>query len=381
MIRTFCKNLLSIISILVLPLWIMGISTPLEAQTPIQFQQILTPDQSAAAGLHEIWQLPLVVDPNQNRIIAITPLDDAVYVLTSEGFLINIDKNAGTTRWRIQLPSAGVITSRPVDFATNEILIVSQGQVLILDSRTGKVVPGQSQTLSFAPGTNPLVGDGHIFIGGLNDSMYALSNDFPLYNIWFQLATGDSFTSDPVLVEDMLIFGSRSGMLWGKPAEDGQGGWGRQLGGAIIASPAATDENVYYPCMDGKVYAVEAASGIVSWATRLPGDLNLRPAAVDDNQVLVPTGGEGLFCLDAESGIITWGPVEHVDKVLAVIGSTVYAGTTDNDIKIINLKSGTVTATAALNGTMVFAPETSGNVFYVASEDGRVAALTPNNIP
>src|SRR5271170_1760620 len=270
MIRVFCWSRLSVISVLFLSAFVLGIISPLQAQNiPLQFQLILSPEQGAASGLREIWQLPLVINSDRNQIIAVTPLNDSVYVLTKQGYLISIDATAGTTQWKIQLPGSGSTTLRPTNYAPNQILIVCQGQIMIIDSRSGKIL--ESASLSFAPATNPLVGDDHIYLGALNDSMYALTAEFPISNVWFQLSVGDSFTSDPVLVQDTLIFASRSGTLWGKPADDGQGGWNRQLGGSVIASPAASDEYVYYPCMDGKVYSVEAATGIVPWTTRLPG--------------------------------------------------------------------------------------------------------------
>ncbi len=350
------------------------------------YTQPLLPRATARnTGLHTLWQIPIGLTPaDRDRVLHLARVGSLVFVLTARGYLVGINAADGTIRGSTKVPGEGDLVKGIVRFGRHQVLLTALGELLDMNTRTGKMV--HRQVLKFAPGTAPLVTPAGIFIGDLAGQMHALSAKFPLYGQWFQEAAGDSFQTNPVLAgrrsrrldkaSGRLVFVSRQGVLWGRDPADGQGGWRRRLGGRVtVGGLTAGDGLVFVPCLDHKLYAIDPESGMAPWIIHLPGRLDHRPR-VCGKKLLIASGGAGLFCLAAASGRRLWGPVRGVGDVIARNGSTLVAVTQRGDLALLNLKNGATVGAAPLRGAALFAENPyQKNSFYVAAWDGRVAAL------
>jgi outer membrane protein assembly factor BamB len=295
-------------------------------------------------------------------------------VLTRHGYMVCIRAHVGTIRWTIKIPGTAGSISRPEPFAPHEFMLLVSGHLLILNSRTGAIIHDKS--LDMAPGTNPIMDENTILIGSLHNHMYALSANWPPRQLWFQLDRGDSFITDPVVVDGEVVFASRNGIIYARDLADGTGGWKRRVGGHVLASPAAAHGIVYFPCMDSNVYAVNADTGISPWITRLPGELEFSPLILK-RHLLIPTGGVGLFSLSMKTGLKQWGPVPNGFSIVGRKGGEIYVATTHGTVAVVNLATGHVLKSMAYDEPSIFMHNGKTSNIFMASVSGDVEELKP----
>ncbi len=335
----------------------------------------ITKATAKKAGFQQLWQLPVGISAtNPDSVAKLWHLGNNLYVLTRNGYMINIRAKLGVIRWTIKLPGRASSIFRPETFAPHQFMILVSGHILIVDERTGGIVHNAS--LHFAPGTNPIMVEKHILIGSLHDRMYALSSNWPPRNLWFQLDTGDSFIADPVVVDSQAVFASRKGIIFGRDLADGTGQWKRHVGGHLLASPAAANGEVYFPCMDSNVYAINADSGISPWITRLPGALDFTPVILQ-NHLLVPTGSVGLFSLSMRTGLKQWGPVPDGFRIVGCKGGEIFVATTHGTIVVVSLMTGHVLKSMAYDQPSIFMHNSKTSTIFLAAVNGDVEALQP----
>ena len=347
----------------------MGFPAAVRAAAPI------SKEAAKKAGFEQLWELPVGIGSHTGDSVAkLWQLGNNLIVLTRHGYMVCIRAQVGTIRWTIKIPGTADSISRPEPFATNQFMLLVSGHMLILDSRNGKIVYDKS--LGMAPGTNPILKDNTILIGSLHDRMYAFSANWPPRQLWFQLDRNDSFVTDPLVVGENVVFGSRNGIIYARDLADGTGGWKRHVGGHLLASPAAANGVVYFPSMDSNVYAVDADTGLSPWITRLPGELEFSPLILN-NHLLVPTGGVGLFSLSMKTGLKQWGPVRNGFCIVGRRGGEIYVATTNGTVAAVNLATGHVLKTMAYDAPSVFMRNSKTSDIFMASVNGEVEELRP----
>ncbi len=347
----------------------MGLPAVVQAAAPIS--------KAAAkkAGFERLWELPVGLGAHTGDSVAkLWHLGNNLIVLTRHGYMVSIRSQVGTIRWTIKIPGTAGSISQPKPFAKGQFMLLVSGHMLILDSRTGSIIHNKS--LHLAPGTSPIMKDNTVLIGSLHNRMYALSANWPPRQLWFQLDRGDSFVTDPAVVDGSVVFGSRNGIIFSRNLSDGTGGWKRHVGGHLLANPVAAHGVVYFPCMDSNVYAVDAQTGVSPWIARLPGELEFS-AVVLKNHLLVPTGGVGLFSLSMKTGLKQWGPIPHGFRVVGRKGSEIFVATTDGTIAVANVLTGHVLKTMPYNQATVFMRNSKTSLIFLASVNGDVEELKP----
>jgi outer membrane protein assembly factor BamB len=324
------------------------------------------------ARLKVLWEMPLGLGARtHDRIARLWLVGNKVYVLTRYGFLICIKASSGTILWTQKYTARGQATLEPILYGKKRLLIVSGSKVLIVNKDDGTVA--KSEALKFAPSTRPLISNDRMFIGAYHNRMFVLSPHLPLFMQWAQYSRGDAFLSRPVVLNGMAVCGSQNGHLWGHIATDGSSGWRRELSGAIDANLGTDGRLVFVPCMNHNLYAVNAATGIAPWITRLPGRLTHQPVMFG-KQLLICTGGAGLFSLDPATGHIQWGPVTGVGRVVGRIGRRI-AAAAPGKLLIISPVDGDVVYQAVAMTPCVYAKSTSSPRVYVSSTRGVLMAL------
>ncbi len=324
------------------------------------------------ARLKAYWQMPLGLGARtHDRISHLWLLGKKVYVLTRYGYFICINASSGTILWTQKYTARGQTTMEPVTYGKKRLLIVSGSKILIVKKSDGSVI--KSQALKFAPSTRPVISNDRMFIGSYHNRMYVLSPHLPLFMQWAQYSRGDAFLSRPVVLNGVVICGSQNGHLWGHIATDGSSGWRRTLSGAVNANLGTDGQLIFVPCMNHNLYAINASTGIAPWITHLPGRLDHEPVMFG-KQLLVCTGGAGLFSLKPSSGQIQWGPVAGVTRVVGKIGRRIAAAAGGKLLIISPIDGGVVYRMAAAT-PCVYAKSTSSQRIYVASTSGYLMAL------
>lgn len=353
--------------------WAMGTAQAANSHWELG-DPVVTHLQSLQTGIKELWQIPLGFSRRHpDAVTQIWPLGKAVYVTTRRGFLISVSAHAGTINWDAKPARSGHTIARPVLVSKKTIMILALGHAKVMSIASGRVL--KSSLLAVAPGTSPILSSGRLLVGGAYGGFYGLSSDFPGTVRWAQLSNNDSFTSQPVLTSNgSVTFGSMRGYVWNKNATDGTGVWKRTLGGGVQAPLSSNDKLIFVPCRDGNLYAFDVFNGQCPWIIHLAGRLDSR-AVPEGKQVLIASGGVGLYSISIVTGLKTWGPVKGIKKIAAISHGRIIAAGSDNDLHILSEKSGRELAKVRIPYARFFAMNAAGSVVYLVTSHGELAAL------
>jgi outer membrane protein assembly factor BamB len=218
------------------------------------------------------------------------------------------------------------------------------------------------------------------------DRIYAPNADYRLYaldlngNLQWTFEGTQSFWGSPLLEGERLYIGSLDRKVYALRAADGTKVWERDLGAAILSTPAtAEDQPLLVTAFDGTLYALDKASGDVLWQKNLGARLWATPLIADNHlytgdeagrlHAIDPATGAELWQMDARSAILST-PLRY-DSLLAF-------GCEDGRLQAITLE-GTPEWQQMVNGKLYGAPVLAGDLILVAPVEGEyvLIAITP----
>lgn len=172
-------------------------------------------------------------------------------------------------------------------------------------------------------------------------------------------------------------------------------GSGSSDGHVLLGQPVIADGRIFTVDAEATAAAFDAGSGRALWSVKLApenerGDAMGGGVAVANGRVFATTGFGEVVALDAANGSVVWrkrvsGPVRGAPTVGQ---GHVYAITIDNQLAALNAGTGEVewthtglletagllgASSPAADGTLVVAPYSSGELFALRPENGRVA--------
>ncbi|HSW44706.1 MAG TPA: PQQ-binding-like beta-propeller repeat protein [Phycisphaerae bacterium] len=211
-------------------------------------------------------------------------------------FVRALDPASGKILWNNEKMSASTVAVVPAvverDEQGDRLYVFNNGKTLrCLDGKTGKEIweangVGQDGTsINMVPLGNetgtPAVGEDIVCLGG-TDAKGKGNEQFPAAMYGFDKATGKlrwkfpvgqgvaptipyqrescTITSSPVIVGDIVYFGSSDGWFYALGAKDGQCVWKYWFGLPIASTVAVSGNTVVLAVWDGTVYALTAGS-------------------------------------------------------------------------------------------------------------------------
>lgn len=229
---------------------------------------------------------------------------------------------------------------------------------------------------------------GRIFFGATDKRLYAL--DARGLFLWSFL-TGDNIATRPLVVGDVVVFGSEDGNVYGLDVATGAQRWTMLAGGAIVSSPARVGNVVVIGSDDQTVYGLDAATGSILWTYAAGGAVEA-PIVVDANgTAFVASRSGGLAAVPAAactaSGAstckATWeekpgaalrtAPLALNDRVLVVDGDGTLTALSTEDGKRLWTDSGRgyVGAPVAVNDTVIVAGK-QGDLYRLTADGERL---------
>jgi len=333
--------------------------------------------QSAAPSLKEIaWSVAA-----GGRIVS-SPLvvSDAVYFGASDGFLYAVNATSGTQVWKFD--GHGAINSSPA-FADGLVIASSlNGRVYAVDAETGKqrwefrtggeqrftargihggqphteVMPDPFDVFLSSP---TIVGD-IVYIGSGDHNVYAL--DAHTGALRWKFATGNVVHASPAVSNGVVYIGSWDRNMYALNASTGHELWrfttgedtlfNNQVG--IASSAAVANGVVYFGCRDGHFYAMDARTGVQRWNLDNKGGWVIASPAISDGVVYFPTAdGQRFKALDAETGVLKYSVENKTISFSspAMVGSTIYFGSSDGWMHALDRSSGVVKAEFQSDGS------------------------------
>lgn len=222
----------------------------------------------------------------------------------------------------------------------------------------------------------PAVAGGRVFVASSAGTVYAF-NAATGYPMWETSIGNDQRDSSPVVVGTTLYIGSWSaGEVFALDTTNGHRIWETtNIDATIDSTPTVVGHYLYVGALDHHVYAVDTRTGAVKWQVAVDGEVEVQPA-VAHGLVYVGTWNRNskagtVYALYANGSGIKWqkqtGPIEHSSPV--VVGNTVYLGSTDGNLYILNAWSGKFFAASDMHDDPLdTTPAVAGRTVYIGGQ-------------
>jgi outer membrane protein assembly factor BamB len=226
--------------------------------------------------------------------------------------------------------------------------------------RTGGTIFGQ-------PAFDPK--RGRIYFGASDKRLYAL--DGRGLFLWSFL-TGDNVATRPLVIRDMVIFGSEDGSVYALDADTGALRWRAEAGAPIASSPALMDDqHIIVGTDDGQVLAYSIEDGELLWKFEADGPVEADIVIAEDVALVAVSTGS-LIALNAQTGEEAWrynvgGAIRHPPAV-------------GDDLVVVMSHPGRLTALSPADGRRLWhstarrysgAPVILGEYVLVTDNDGQ----------
>ncbi|MGD8452691.1 MAG: PQQ-binding-like beta-propeller repeat protein [Phycisphaerae bacterium] len=352
--------------------WLVAAVAPLALA-----EDFVAADALAGAGLTKAWQLHLRLDPGQ-QLTELYLGDDQLYAVTNDGYVFAIHAETGANRWLRQVTSGGYHVDRPCHTG-NRVIFAVPTTVLQLDQLTGDGI--EEYTLPFPAGTGAITDGAMLYIGGLDQRVYAFSLANHLQG--WKAVTSGPITSSPALFEGNLYVASSDGTVYSCTAASKQYRWQRRTYGSITADLAVNEDGVFIPGQDRSLYLLDLTFGEIRWQARFRGSLQEAPALTSETAYQF-CEDDGLVAINtAVLGVeerVRW-TLPRGRRLLTLDGPRALVLSRDETLLVVGDDSGEVTYTIAAPGMTlgVSCPGVPGA--FMASADGRLFCARPRGTP
>ncbi len=206
--------------------------------------------------------------------------DSKIYSAAKNGILSCFD-TTGTLLW--EYDCFGDVMSKPV--SADGILAVAtvQGDLITLDANTGQplqtigfdeAITSQLITINHTGNKNLMIpkqtnSDAAVIVGTASGKIYCFDLE-TLQQIWVNETPKGMIETEPLLINNKIIFGSWDGYLYCIEEQTGSLIWRWQDNKSFYYAPAAckpvsNGENVYIATSEKKVYAINLLLGKTEW--------------------------------------------------------------------------------------------------------------------
>lgn len=332
--------------------------------------------------------------------------------------------------WRNKAPHhVGQFSKLMASFDQGKLFVADKkGQIMAIDSQSGKVVWKVKTDYSFSAG--PSVSGNQIFIGTLDAQLVSLNKqngtllwtakvpsevlsspkgnqDLVLVHTidgklsayeaktgqkkWVHERQAPSLTlrahSTPALVNDLALIGFANGQLVALNKKNGVLEWEQEVTQSkgrtelhrmvdISSDVLIDDDLVYVVTYQGNVSAYQINSGTKVWQKNVSAYQNM---TTDDQALYITDKDYALWALDKKTGLTLWKQEALKGRKItgpAVNQAHVFVADPGGVVHWVNKHNGVLQGNLALGGGFYFPPITGSKMTMVQSKDGTLTALT-----
>jgi outer membrane protein assembly factor BamB len=237
----------------------------------------------------------------------------------------------------------------------------------------------------------PAVDSQHVYVGGLQKTVYALSRDDGQSVQWTKDRGNKPGLSDSSVhiwtdpSQNKAIFGSGQGRVFAVDSDDSTEHWSGQdipnLGTAVTSSPTSHNGTIFAGTNDGRVFAWDGGTAAEQWQTAVSGAVYSDLIAAN-GRLYVTTADGTLYALDTSDGSTLWsaGSLGDLGASSPTIGGgRVYVA--GDEVHAFD-ESGSKTnqwTSSGYGGTAWSNPTFDSGTIYVGSADGNLYALNASD--
>jgi len=193
--------------------------------------------------------------------------------------------------------------------------------------------------------------------------------------------------SNPVLVENTLVFGNRSVGLVALYPTINQNRWVLPISGGVLSELTIEKGNVYFGGGDGFLYSVNLENGRVNWRYEIRNPIVSKPT-LSGGRLFVTGSDDTVYAFDASTGKWLWHYKRRSAQQATILGASaplvdaneVLVGLSDGFLVGLSLADGQLKWERKLHQGTKFTdvdahPLLDSGVLYVPSYDGALYAL------
>ena len=242
----------------------------------------------------------------------------------------------------------------------------SSGKLYALDLKTGDLQ--WIEYLGERP-TTPLIDEGLLFVGHAEGlSVFDVNGSSKWYTPIYDIV------SNPIVVDDKVIFGDKIGNVYALSKSDGKEHWRMNYSDEIYISSSENDQ-IYLTSGKG-CYALSSTDGKEVWAFDSEGTITSAPV-FDDGTVYFASWDNNVYALNAKTGELRWKFEAGwgFDTTPIVVDGLVLAASMDNNVYALDVNNGSIEWIFSCNAAVHSQPVVYGDFVFFGSDDGRFYAV------
>ncbi len=281
--------------------------------------------------------------------------------------------------------SGDVASSWPgltVDAAKNTAYLAYNQYVYAINLTTGMQIwkyPEKGKSSQSYYAAPEMTADGQLIAGSYNHTLYSINPQTGIANNW-TFKANHRIIASPLVVDNMIFVPVADGKLYALDST-GKEVWSTPFSakGAIWAQPAPDgDCNCFYiASMDHHLYSIDMRNGNVLWDRDLGGALVGTPAFSADGKLYVGSFNSEMFTIDAKTGSTVGAPFKTKSWIWAgpaLSDNRLYFGDIKGNFYVLNTQDGTSTVTP-LEGAILSTPLVLTDTVYVTTDLGNLYTL------
>lgn len=221
------------------------------------------------------WPSVSVVGPEKNlalsyhdRLVLINPRDGQPVRLRNADGEVRLDEQGNPRIWEFTVPDGG---GQPMQFYTapvltpdNQLLVATYHNKLFeIDLITARPVSTSGVDLPGAVLSNPVLNGDTLMMGLAEADMLAVNSGRFTAEQW-RIDTTRGVWANPLLVDDVLYFGTLDHYLIAVDTNTGSELWRLNLGGAVMGQPAYLDGHLFVGSFARKIFDISTDGQIVA---------------------------------------------------------------------------------------------------------------------
>ncbi|MBC8481459.1 MAG: PQQ-binding-like beta-propeller repeat protein [Planctomycetes bacterium] len=332
--------------------------------------KLVSEDLLSTGGFDVCWQNKLPFREGE-KLSQFYVVDDSLYALSSENYMVSMNRISGGTFFNKQLEKAGIPIMKLRPFKNDLYLII--GTELVELARHSGDVKGSTR-LGFGVSCPPSRNSGYFYVADTNRRLrYLRAKDkVKLFEI---AATNESIITSVTSEEKFVIFATAEGDVIKLSSSSRKSFWEFKASDGIIDPLTIRNGSVFFTSKDTNVYRVNLKTGLLVWKQHCGAIVKDSPK-VTENTVYQFLGEDGLAAFDVESGKLLWKMAE-VKEFLTEVDGKAFVMTKASRLAAIDNKAGEILYSINLADVKMTATTTNDSYIYIADEDGRVACIKP----
>lgn len=351
----------------------------------------LTELPATTTSIEQVWSAD-VGSGSDDQYLRLSPVlaDQQLFVAEAEGRVASYNAKTGERSWRVD--SEVNVSGGPGTDGTLVVVGSDDGDVVALSAESG--VEQWRTRVSSEVLAAPQIADDVVVVRTIDGKLYGLNSaDGKLrwsYDRSVPVLTLRG-TSPPAIARGIIVAGFDGGQLVAVSQDDGQPIWEVRLAVPrgrseverlvdIDGPPVIVDNTVFAVTFQGRVAALDLLTGDVLWRRDLSSHVGL---SLDEDYLYVSDARSHIWALDRDNSSSIWRQSKLQARRItspAVDGAYVVVGDLEGYVHWLSREDGSQVARTQVGGDAIYAtPLVSGNLVYVYSSDGTLAALRLNS--